>query len=186
MQCRRIILRKQNGVVAPHHPLRAESPGQGQEGMEDLAFFGKILFQFRTVAGQSEEEIKRNINLIKAALDKSRKQKFGAISKSEVEKACNFKKSRPFFNNIFSDFKGNLYVSRLKSVLSKEKSTELDLYNVEGYYLYKVKIPFSEFEGVIKDGYIYKTKFDKEGEYFQVKRYKIKNWDQLKEYKPSS
>lgn len=56
-----------------------------------------------------------------------------------------------------------------------------DFFNNEGQYLYRVKIP----EGItnieiIKWGYVFSTSYNQETGYLQVKRYKIKNWDQIK------
>jgi len=87
----------------------------------------------------------------------------------------------PFFDEIRLDEEGHIYAERLKSYLSEDKGYEFDFFNNEGYYLCKVKIP----EGisnlnVIKWRCVFSAPYNRETRYFQVKRYKIKNWEQIK------
>ena len=54
-----------------------------------------------------------------------------------------------------------------------------DVFSKDGYYLYKTVFPFAPF--VIKDGFFYTRVVNEDtGEVF-VKRFRIKNWEQIKE-----
>ena len=100
------------------------------------------------------------------------------ISSSEAEKLLDFKKYRPHYNGILKDEKGNLYIRRSKSVLDSEDYATFDLFNLEGYYLYEIKIPLSP--KIIRNGNLYISTSDNETGELVVKRYKIKNWQQIK------
>lgn len=102
------------------------------------------------------------------------------LSKSEVERGYVFPKNKPFYTRIFSDDKDRIYVLRFKSPFDEEKSKIYDLFNKEGYYLYKVTIPSIPIFA-IKNGRIYSVRFDKDTEVARIIRYKIRNWEKIKE-----
>jgi len=58
-----------------------------------------------------------------------------------------------------------------------------DLFNREGYYLYKIIIPISSpaFIKILKDGYLYYGKIDEDSGYVRIYRSKVKNWIQIEE-----
>jgi hypothetical protein len=95
-------------------------------------------------------------------------------SKRDLQKKVTIPSSLPFFDGIFCDEDGNIYIRREKFDLSEEKGTWFDFFDKEGRYLYKLKIEVRVTR--IKKEYIYSTGLDRETGYFQVKRYKIKNW----------
>lgn len=95
-----------------------------------------------------------------------------------MEEGANFAKYRPFYNRILKDDKGNIYVRKLKSVFDEEKSEEFDIFNPEGYYLYKIKLPFTPH--LIKAGYIYHVHTDEEAGEIRLIRYMVKNWDSFR------
>ncbi len=96
-----------------------------------------------------------------------------------LEEALNFPSTRPFFRRIIVDDLQRLFLWRVGSVLDKSEEREFDLFNKEGYYLYLVKIPV--LPRIIKKGFLYDIKEDEEtGEVF-IRRFRIKNWDQIKE-----
>ncbi len=102
-------------------------------------------------------------------------------ARAELEKKVLISKFRPFFDEIRMDENGNIYVEKLKSYLSEDKGREFDFFNNKGHYLYRLKVP----EGAInlkifKGGYVFCSPYSEDIGYFQVKRYKIKNWDQIK------
>jgi len=103
------------------------------------------------------------------------------LSRSELKRAYIFPKFKPFFNEIFTDNKDRIYVRIPKSSLDKDKSIHYDLFSKEGYFLHRVKMPHFGFPKLIKNGYIYTHKRDFVSNYIQIKRYKIKNWEMLKE-----
>jgi hypothetical protein len=120
---------------------------------------------------EKDEIVKRHLE--------GNQQREKKLSRSEINKALNFPEYKPFFNLILSDDKGRIYVRRLKSRLDSNKSKAFDLFNKEGYFLHKITMGVPS--AVIKDGYIYNLNIDRETGYNRVKRYRIKNWGQIKE-----
>jgi hypothetical protein len=111
---------------------------------------------------------------------KSRSPNQKPLSMSEIEKAYAFPKYKPFFMLLLADDEGNIYVVRTPPFNMKERrSVEFDFFNAEGYYLYKIKMPV--LPRIIKSGLIYRQEWDAKKGIFFVKRYIIKNWDQIKE-----
>ncbi len=99
--------------------------------------------------------------------------------KGVLEEACNFSPARPFFWRILADDKQRLFIWRVKSVLEGSKGNEFDVFNKEGYFIYRAKIPVRP--EIINNSFLYDIKEDNEtGEVF-IRRFRIKNWDQLKE-----
>jgi len=96
-----------------------------------------------------------------------------------IEEAANFSKYRPFFDRIFTDYRGRIYVKKVKSVLDKSREVEFDIFSNEGYYLYKTSLSFNP--NVIKNGYLYYVFTSEETGEVRIKRYKIRNWKQIKE-----
>ena len=101
------------------------------------------------------------------------------ITRREAENAYNFTKSWPFFDSLLKDDKNNIYVRKRELDRSNPKDYLyiFDLFNKEGYCLYRVKISFMP--KIIKNGYVYRIQPDEDG-YLFIKRYKIKNWGQIK------
>lgn len=99
--------------------------------------------------------------------------------KGVIEEACQFPPHRPFFNRILVDNKGRIYVRRVKSVLEESEKVEFDIFSKDGYYLYKVYLPFTP--EIIKKGYLYDIYTSEERGEVKIKRYKIKNWLQIKD-----
>ncbi len=100
------------------------------------------------------------------------------ISKKTVEETLHFEKHRAYFDNILSDDRQRLYVRRVKSVFDEGSGFEFDVFNREGYYLYRMKLPFSP--EVIQDGHLYDVYTAEETGEVRVRRYRIKNWDLIK------
>lgn len=94
------------------------------------------------------------------------------LKRSEVIKAYKFPDYAPFYSRFIMDDKGRLYIQRFKS-------EDYDVYNPEGYYLYNVKI--SPTPRIINNGYCYSVLRDLETDCLKLKRYRIKNWDIIKE-----
>ena len=102
-----------------------------------------------------------------------------SLSLSEIEKAFALPKYKPFFLHLFTDDEGNVYAWRIPSVTSKQQRiAEFDFFSKEGYYLYKITMPL--LPRLIKAGYVYQVRWDKEKGIDIIKRYRIKNWDQIK------
>jgi len=101
-------------------------------------------------------------------------------AEGDLRKLYKFAKYKPFFTNILTDDEGHIYFTKPKSIVKEEEETYFDLFDKEGYYLYKVKIHEIN-PRVIKKGFIYTYKTDPDTGYYKVERYRIKNWDQLKD-----
>jgi hypothetical protein len=101
------------------------------------------------------------------------------LSMSEIKKAYPLPKNMPFFMRFFTDEEGNVYVFRIFKLEKIEKMASFDFFSNEGYFLHRVKMPF--LPRVIKDGYVYREKWEQERGFFRIKRFKIKNWKQIKE-----
>jgi len=85
---------------------------------------------------------------------------------------------KPYFFDIFSDREGRIYAQRNNARKIETVEKEFDVFSKDGYYLYKAVCQNTPY--VIKDGYYYtRIQNDDTGEVF-VKRYKIKNWEQIK------
>lgn len=98
--------------------------------------------------------------------------------KGALEEACDFPSSRPFFRGITTDDLQRLYLWKVKSVLDKSEEQVFDVYSKDGYFIHRIRMGF--LPELIKDGHLYDIHEDEDtGEVF-VRRYKIKNWDQIK------
>ena len=102
------------------------------------------------------------------------------FSRQEIENAYNFPENKPFFYGVINDDKSNIYVLILRtfSVDPNNLYINFDLFNKDGYYLYRVQMLHPP--DIIKNGYLYNDRMDENG-YIYIKRYQIKNWDQIKE-----
>ncbi len=95
-----------------------------------------------------------------------------------VENACQFPPHRPFFNRILVDDKERIYVRRVDSILDKIEVIRFDIFGEDGYYLYKTKLPFTP--EIIRKGHIYDIYYSEELDDIEIKRYKVKNWSDIK------
>ena len=86
---------------------------------------------------------------------------------------------KPFFSDIIVDSKGRIWLEKSESSVDKKERQEVDIFSPDGKYLYRAKI--RHFPKVLKNGHLYTTVYESETGYISVKRYKIKNWDQIKE-----
>jgi hypothetical protein len=100
------------------------------------------------------------------------------LSMDEIKKAYAFPKYKSFYAILLSDENGNVFVFRIPPLNRTLTETEFDFFNSEGYYLYRIKM--ATLPRVIRNGYIYREKWDSDNEFFRIKRYKIKNWEQIK------
>jgi len=103
-----------------------------------------------------------------------------SVKEKKRHKRFNIPPHKPFFYSIFTDSSGRIYVQKNRtSGLDFKINREVDIFSKDGYYLYKSTIPRGAY--IIKDGYIYVYVMDENRGDELVKRYKIKNWDQIKE-----
>jgi len=98
--------------------------------------------------------------------------------KGVLEEACDFPSSRPFFRGITTDDLQRLYLWRVKSVLDKSEEQVFDVFSKDGYFIHRIRMGF--LPELIKDGHLYDIDEGEDtGEVF-IRRYNIKNWDQIK------
>jgi len=104
------------------------------------------------------------------------------ISRSKYASALRFPKHKPFYRTIIKDDKDRIYVEKFKFPFDLSDSADFDIFSKDGYYLYKAKIPvrYPFNPPVIKNGYDHTREIDQETGYTKIKRYKIKNWEQMK------
>lgn len=100
------------------------------------------------------------------------------LSMDEIKKVYAFPQHKSFYAHLLSDEDGNVFVLRIPPLNRMPTEEEFDFFNSEGYYLYRIKM--ATLPRVIRNGYAYREKWDSDNEFFRIKRYKIKNWDQLK------
>ncbi len=103
-----------------------------------------------------------------------------SVKERRQHKRFNVPPHKPFFYSIFTDSYGRIYVQKNRTHgLDFKINREVDIFSKDGYYLYKSTIPRGTY--IIKDGYIYVYVMDENKGDEIVKRYQIKNWDQIKE-----
>lgn len=103
----------------------------------------------------------------------------GRFSEGDLRKLSTFAEYKPYFTNIIMDDEGNLFLPKPKSVLHPEDYTYYDFFNKQGYYFYKIKIS-GVTPRVIKKGCIYAYESNPDTGYYEIEKYRIKNWDQIR------
>jgi WD40 repeat protein len=95
------------------------------------------------------------------------------------EISIKFPDYKPYFYSIITDDISRIYVRKNPVPHESNTNHEYDVFNKEGLYLYKIHLNY--YPDVIKNGYIYTRITDDETGLEQIKRYRIKNWDKIKE-----
>jgi len=122
---------------------------------------------------EKEKVIDRKMELQKKSEGRSQ------ISRSKYASALKFPKHKPFYERIIKDDKERIYVEKFTFPFDRSDICNFDIFNIDGYYLYRAKVPVRP--SVIKSGYIYRTEYNQDTGYAKIKRYKIKNWTQIRE-----
>lgn len=90
---------------------------------------------------------------------------------------------KPYFFSILHDSKGRIYVQRNMAQTGRipgdSINKEDDVFSKEGHFLFKTTLPPNTC--AIKDGFLYSYRVDEDARTEYVKRYRIKNWNQIKE-----
>jgi len=103
-------------------------------------------------------------------------RKFPAEKRGRLKK-LNLGEYQPFYYLILTDSKGRIYAQTNKTWAEEDvKEKVVDIFGKNGYFLYKTILPKHTY--VIKNGYLYALEIN---DMELVKRYKIKNWEQIKE-----
>jgi len=101
-------------------------------------------------------------------------------SKKDIEDIYPFPPHKPFFYWMMTDDQGNIYVEKIREAENKKKEVYFDLFNPEGYYLYRVTMKDGIIPEMIVNRSVYATKENPEKGYYEIKRYRIRNWAQIK------
>ncbi len=138
---------------------------------------GETLFMIR------KEETPKEIT--KNEKDRIKNQEIWNIRKRGYlvsELPIKFPDYMPYFYSMITDDLSRIFVR--KNPVSRESNTnhEYDVFNKEGRYMYKIHL--NHYPDVIKNGYIYSIVVNEETGLEQIKRYKIKNWGEIKEEMP--
>jgi len=87
---------------------------------------------------------------------------------------------KPFFYSIFSDSEGRIYIQKNRTHgFDFEINREVDIFSKDGYFMYRSVLPRGTY--LIKDGFLYDYFMNEDTGAEMVRRFKIKNWDQIKE-----
>jgi len=167
-------------------------------GYEHDSYISKIDNQTFIYGYSKEYELnifdKEGNILIKIKKDESYK-KFTKEEKSRIENrikvglisdgypyrgiSLRFPDHMPFFYSIFTDCRGRIYVRRSPRQRGGTRERVYDIFSKEGYYLYRATIPSRPY--IIRNGYLYTRIVNEDTGEELVKRYKIKNWEEIKE-----
>jgi hypothetical protein len=136
---------------------------------------GKLLFKIEKDApyqnitpGEQDEYKKKAVQITKKLRAKYK----------DIQVLYNLPEHWPCFYNLLTDSEKRIYVQTNHTRSKLEVDNEVDILSPEGYYLYKTVIP--HFTRVIKNGFLYTTFIDEKKAVEYVKRFKIKNWEQIR------
>lgn len=106
-------------------------------------------------------------------------QGFTARQKRKYEKQHELPPHKPFFYSLMTDSPGRIYVQRNRTRGEEFKvNREVDIFSKDGYFLYTSTIPRGTY--IVKDGFLYAYLMNEDSGEELVKRYRIKNWEEIK------
>ena len=108
--------------------------------------------------------------------------RFSSQEIRKLKKVPHFYKLPPhkaYFYSLFTDSEKRIYVQTNHTMYKPDLDLEVDVFSREGYFLYQAKLP--HYTHVIKNGFLYAYVLNEAKGMEFVKRYKIKNWYQIKE-----
>lgn len=97
-----------------------------------------------------------------------------------IERQVSQKKVR-YFNGLFNTDTGLIFVDRRVLIKEKGEPIPFDIFNRKGHYIYKAFMYRVSSRPTVKAGYLYEIDYVSDTGAFFVRRFKIKNWDQIKE-----
>jgi len=139
---------------------------------------GDCLMNIQKEEGQQAVSRKEKDAIIKR-FDESLARQGQSVPRKAIEETCDFPAFRSFFSKIMADDKQRIFVRRVKSVLEEGEDAEYDIFGSDGRCLYRTTLPFTP--EIIKNGFLYAIHASEETGEVNIKRYKIKNWEQIKE-----
>ncbi len=134
---------------------------------------GEILFTIK------KQEIPKQIT-------KTEKERIVDLTRSDIAKrgmtvpemSIEFPAHAPYFYSIITDDQSRIYVRTNLAPLEPNTDHEYDVFNKEGLYLYKIRSSY--YPNVIKNSCLYTRSVSEDSGMEQVRRYKIKNWNQIR------
>ncbi|MDH4196685.1 MAG: 6-bladed beta-propeller [Candidatus Aminicenantes bacterium] len=87
---------------------------------------------------------------------------------------------KPSFYGLTTDDRGRIWVHRSNPLATRGQKREYDIYSRDGYFLYKTRLIYGR-QFVVKNGALCARHVLEEEGLEVVKRYKIKNWDAIKD-----
>lgn len=141
---------------------------------------GEIVYIIEKEEKRIPTSKKEESEYVKERIDRMNERGGVQWAVGDLKKLYKFAKYKPFFSNIKTDDTGHIFLQKSKSVIKSEEDTYFDCFSKEGYYLYRVKIHEVN-PRVIKNGCIYTYRTDPDTGYYKVERYRITNWDQVKD-----
>jgi hypothetical protein len=136
---------------------------------------GKLLFKiekdapYHNVTPGEQDEYRKKAALI-------RKKMLGKFK--DIQVILKLPEHWPCFYNLLTDSEKRIYVQTNHTQHQPEVDKEVDIFSPDGYYLYKSVIPY--FTRVIKSGFLYSSFADEKSGVEYVKRFRIKNWEQIR------
>jgi len=97
---------------------------------------------------------------------------------TDPRKEMIFPDHRPLFRKLVADEQGRIYAVKIKPVLEADSSACADVFSRDGIALYRLTIPVPPY--LIKAGFLYELREDKEAGEFRIVKHRIKNWDRMK------
>lgn len=141
---------------------------------------GEIDLKIEVSKRPEEISQKEKENLIQGYLARREQMPIGEkLSKNDVTNAYVFPEHKPFFNGIWTDSEDRIYAREMKIYNPEDRSQRFGVFDKDGHYLYKIDMPFQP--KILRDGFFYSLETDLESGYMKIKRYRIKNWSQIKE-----
>ena len=99
-------------------------------------------------------------------------------SKVRIIERAESQKREIHFDGLFTSEDGLIFVDRWGIGSDKGEPSSLDIFNIKGHYIYKAYTN-GTYTRTIKAGYLYTLESNSDTGARYVKRYKIKNWDQI-------
>jgi hypothetical protein len=136
---------------------------------------GKLLFKigkdapYHNVTQGEQDEYRKKAALL-------RKKMLGKFK--DIQVILKLPEHWPCFYNLLTDSEKRIYVQTNHTQHQPEVDKEVDIFSPDGYYLYKSVIPY--FTRVIKSGFLYSSFADEKSGVEYVKRFRIRNWEQIK------
>jgi hypothetical protein len=136
---------------------------------------GKILFKinkdepYHKFTLSEEDEYTKKAALVKKKLRGKYK---------DIQLLYKLPEHKPCFFSLLADSEKRIYVQTNHAESQLEVDKEVDIFSQEGYYLYKAVIP--HMTRLIKNGFLYTSFVDEKKAVEYVKRFRIKNWEQIK------